>query len=223
MKQKPASSVQVDNSELIAGIRHPEALKRLDAFGNESSLYGCDQNMYRDPFKQKAGCGPCAATNLLDYSRQQHQSDLPAMLLPDFIEMMHQVWNYVKPGLLGVHKASQLADGIDRYAAEHNLPVQAVRLEIPASRTKRPSEDAVIRFLSEGLNGDSPIAFLNRSNGQLADLESWHWVTITALHRHADGHYLADIANYGIVLQIDLSAWLCKTRLGGGFVYFRNI
>ncbi len=206
----------------IAGIHHPEALRHPDEEGREPTVSGCNQNLYRGSFQQQAGCGPCTATNLLDYAMQQYLPGIHALNLPAFIDMMHQVWHYVTPGLMGVHRTWQLADGIDRYAAEHNLPFHAVRLDFPTRRAKRPSVDAVVRFLSDGLNGDSPVAFLNLSNGKLADLESWHWVTITAIFRDSGGELQAEIANYGILSRIALGTWLHKTKLGGGFVYCRK-
>ena len=212
----------VSGSVRIAGIHHPEALRHPDEEGSEPAVSGCDQNLYRSSFQQQAGCGPCTATNLLDYAMQQCMPGVHALRLPAFIEMMHQVWHYVTPGLLGVHRARPLADGIDRYAAEHNLPFHAVRLDFPACRAKRPSMDVVTRFLSDGLNGDSPVAFLNRSNGKLEDLENWHWVTITAIFRDSGGELQAEIANYGDLSRIALGTWLRKTGLGGGFVYCRR-
>ena len=206
----------------IAGINHPEALLHPDGSGKDPSVLGCDQNMYRSPFQKQAGCGPCTATNLLDYAMQQCLPDVHVLQLTDFIEMMHLVWHYVTPGFMGVHRTRQLADGIDRYAADHKLPFLSVRLDFPARRKKRPSINAVIRFISDGLDGDSPVAFLNLSNGKLKGLESWHWVTIIALYRQSDGTLQADIANYGTMALIDLGAWLGGTRLGGGFVYCRK-
>jgi hypothetical protein len=206
----------------IAGIHHPEALRHQDADGSEQEMAGCDQNMYRSSFQQQAGCGPCTATNLLDYAMQQCLPGVHALRMPDFVEMMHQVWHYVKPGFMGVHQARQLADGIDRYAASHNLPFHSVTIDYPARRSKRPSMEEVIRFLSDGLDGDSPVAFLNLSNGKLTELESWHWVTITAIFMNPGGDLQAEIANYGRLSRIDLGAWLRRTRLGGGFAYCRK-
>lgn len=207
----------------IASLKNPEALKHLNGAGNEPASFGCNQSWYRKSFQQMAGCGPCAATNLIQYSSQQKIFNAPNMLLPDFVDMMHQVWSYVTPGFMGVHKTKQLANGIDRFATEHRLPFRAVRLDIPVFRINRPSQEKIIQFITDGLNENSPVAFLNLSNGRLTDLESWHWVTITELHRNSEGHYLVDIANYGLMTRIDLSSWLNSTRLGGGFVFCRTL
>jgi hypothetical protein len=223
MNERHEEPTTMLNFEQIASIRHPEALKHLNGAGNEPASFGCNQSWYRESFQQMAGCGPCAATNLIQYSSQQQILNTPNMLLPDFIEMMHQVWSYVTPGLMGVHKAQQLANGINRFAAEHHLPIRTVRLDIPIWHINRPSQEKIIQFISDGLNEDSPVAFLNLSNGKLIDLESWHWVTITELYRNSQGHYFVDIANYGIMTRIDLTSWLNSTLLGGGFVFCRTV
>jgi len=209
---------------LIAGIRRPADLERIQS-GNETGAvtvhYGCDQNWYKDPFQQKAGCGPCAAANLIDYAGRPHQTTQAAASTPPsyFVQLMHEVWHFVTPGLMGVHRARHLAEGLDRYAREHNLPIRSVRMDIPVRRNRRPEESDVIAFIQKGLEADSPVAFLNRSNGTLTEPESWHWVTITALYRLPDETTMAEIANHGIRSLIDLSTWLRTTRLGGGFVY----
>lgn len=222
VKPRQADGDAVPGLVRIAGIRHPEALRHPDDGGNGQDMSGCSQEMYRSSFQQQAGCGPCTATNLLDYAMQQCLPGVHSLNMPAFVEMMHQVWHYVTPGFLGVHRARQLADGIDRYAASNNLPFHSVRIDYPVIRSRRPSTDAIIRFLSDGLDGDSPVAFLNLSNGKLADLENWHWVTITAIFRSPGGDLHAEIANYGTISRIDLGAWLRNTRLGGGFVYCRS-
>lgn len=209
---------------LIAGIRRPSDLERIrsdDEAGAITVHYGCNQSWYQDPFQQKAGCGPCAAANLIDYAGRPLQAVSDAVSTPsaNFVQLMHEVWHFVTPGLMGVHRARHLADGLDRYAREHRLPIRSVRLDIPVRRHRRPKAADVITFIRMGLEADSPVAFLNRSNGTLTEPESWHWVTITALYRLPDDAYLAEIANYGIRSMIDLSTWLRTTRLGGGFVY----
>ena len=211
----------------IAGIRRPADFQRTSqpAEGNaDAAHYGCDQNWYSDPFQQKAGCGPCAAANLIDYAvRPQSDPASHSGSLPDFIRLMHEVWAFVTPGLMGVHRARHLADGLSRYAREHQLEIESVMLDIPVRRNRRPATASVISFITAGLHADSPVAFLNRSNGLLTEPESWHWVTITALYSSHDGTIHAEIANYGRVSLINLSAWLQTTRLGGGFVYCRPI
>lgn len=238
----PPSGEPGEPLALIAGIRRPADLERIrsaDEMGAITVHYGCDQNWYQDPFQQKAGCGPCAAANLIDYTGRPLQtgpadaSTLPEQAIfsasqkqaaastppSDFVQLMHEVWHFVTPGLMGVHRARHLADGLDRYARAHNLPIRSVRLDIPIRRNRRPHDTDVIAFVRKGLESDSPVAFLNRSNGTLTEPESWHWVTITALYRLPDETYLVEIANNGIRSLIDLSTWLRTTRLGGGFVY----
>ena len=61
---------------------------------------------------------------------------------------------------------------------------------------------------------------MNLSNGMLTNLESWHWVTITALCTDTNK---AEISDYGKSFEVDLSQWLKTSALGGAFVYLTRI
>ena len=63
-------------------------------------------------------------------------------------------------------------------------------------------------------------AFLNLSNGGLTNLDSWHWIAITALYLHDGEQLLAEVSDSGERKLIDLAFWYGSTRLGGAAVYF---
>jgi hypothetical protein len=61
-----------------------------------------------------------------------------------------------------------------------------------------------------------PGGFSHLSNGHLINLDSWHWVTITAL----DDAGMAEISDSGERKQIDLERWYATSLLGGAAVWF---
>ena len=131
----------------------------------------------------------------------------------DFVEHMCRVWEYVTPSIHGLHRPEMMRDGLTAYARDRGVTLSPAILTIPAARSKRPSFAEVSGFLSRALERECPVAFLNLHNGRVADLDSWHWVTIVSL----DGN-TAGILDSGQALDIDLSLWLAATRRRGGFV-----
>jgi len=78
-----------------------------------------------------------------------------------------------------------------------------------------------LSFLEGGLIKDAPIAFLNLCNGQVKNLDPWHWVTIISLEYAENGKSASiKILDEGLIKKIDLALWYDTTTLGGGFVYF---
>jgi hypothetical protein len=79
----------------------------------------------------------------------------------------------------------------------------------------------VVTFLAEALEKDSPVAFLNLEHGGLAELESWHWVTVISLEYDLEAKAAyATILDCGTEKRVNLTSWLETTKLGGGFVSF---
>jgi hypothetical protein len=77
----------------------------------------------------------------------------------------------------------------------------------------------VYAFLDEALAQDLPVAFLNLCNGDEANLDEWHWVTIVALTPDPyGGVLLAEVLDGGTVKRIDLEKWYASTTRDGGFV-----
>jgi hypothetical protein len=77
----------------------------------------------------------------------------------------------------------------------------------------------VYAFLDEALAQDLPVAFLNLCNGDEANLDEWHWVTIIALVRDDSGQaLLAEVLDGGTVKRIDIEKWYASTTRDGGFV-----
>ena len=183
-------------------------------------LFGCDQDWFRGFWQRKAGCGPCTGSNVLHYLAKSGRIPLP-MEVKDrdsFISLMEYSWDYLTPGVMGLNSPYMMQKGLDAMLEQSGCRLRSQVLEIPASESSRPGLGTVEHFIRAGLDADSPVAFLNLSNGEIAHLESWHWVTVVGLQGSGETAVM-DIYDNGSHLQVSLPLWLRTTRRGGGFVY----
>ncbi len=79
---------------------------------------------------------------------------------------------------------------------------------------------ALAEFVKAGLEADCPLGFLNLTKGRVKNLQSWHWITITAAQIEGNT-IIADASDEGMHRRFDLSMWYLSTRLPGGLVYLR--
>lgn len=178
---------------------------------HSKSYIGGSQEWYGGRWQRASGCGPVAASNLIWYIRHMQGG------LPEFRELMHELFPMYNPRFRGVSSAGHFLSGIDKYGKAHNLHLKPRKLIIRAGkrRQRRPEPEVLRDFIISSLENDTPVAFLNRSNGGLDNLEHWHWVTIIAFDSE---NMLADVSDYGEVKMIDMSRWLRSTKLGGALV-----
>ena len=80
---------------------------------------------------------------------------------------------------------------------------------------------ALAEFVNTGLESDCPIGFLNLTKGRVKNLQSWHWITITAASID-EKCIMADASDEGLHRRFDLRLWYLSTRLPGGLVYFTH-
>lgn len=187
--------------------------------------FGCNQDWYDEHWQRQAGCGPCTSATLLLYLARTRPELAPLYPLPaadriHFRHFMNQIWTFVTPGRMGVNEASMLVDGVTRFAATREKVLSNSVFLIPGLTCNRHPFDQFISFILTGLNTDSPVAFLNLSNGRLTNLDSWHWVTISALFLNDQAEHMAEISDSGDRKYINLTLWYQSTRLGGAAVYF---
>ncbi len=184
---------------------------------------GADQAWFRDVWQRRAGCGPAAAAVVLDYLSAAHPE--VAALAPagertaeDFLAYMETLWTYATPGAMGLHKAEHFALGCRSFALSRGEVLETSILPVPRKgKAGRPDLDQVRTFLTWSLEGDGPVAFLNYSNGDLPNLDSWHWVPLIACGGGEDG-LSAVILDGGQEKTVDLALWLETSLLGGAFV-----
>lgn len=182
---------------------------------------GCNQDWYPDSWQRRAGCGPTTATNLLIYHQRAGRLGLKDEIqtTADGLALMEQVWHHVKPTAMGVHTPGIFRNGLKTFFQARHVSLQPQALLIPRRKNLRPKLSEVIDFIRTGLEKDSPVAFLNLSNGTVRNLDNWHWVTVTALDDSQSPRIELEICDNLNRFSIDLKEWYETTHLGGGFVY----
>ncbi len=202
-------------------LTRPERFTLTDGAG--TAHRGADQDWFRDAWQRRAGCGPTAAAMVLDYLSAVHPA--LAALAPagertaaDFLAYMEVLWTYVTPGARGLDKPESFALGCRSFALSRGAALDSRILPVPRKgREKRPDLAQLRTFLVWALDKDSPVAFLNYSNGDLPNLDSWHWVPVIACG--GEGPELtAAILDGGEEKTVDLALWLETSLLGGAFV-----
>lgn len=196
----------------------------LEIRGEDGTVYrGADQEWYASLWRRKAGCGPTAAavqTAYLAAARPGWEALCPLDRLErvPFAAYMDQVWEHVTPGLQGLNSVALYTAGVRRYGASRGFALSPAALEVPEDAARRPGWEACLAFVRAGLEADCPVAFLNLCNGEVQDLDRWHWVLIAALTGNGAGTQ-ALLVDAGREYPIDLRLWYDTTTMGGGFVW----
>jgi len=202
-------------------LSHIEYLQVTDPHSSKL-LCGSDQEWFSDERQRLTGCGPSAAANILFYLNRKENLACCGRDRADLLYFMEDAWESVTPGKNGIPSTALFLEKLKQYAYSHKKEFTYSVLDIPPQRAERPSLSTVTAFISQGLQEDVPIAFLNLDHGAESNLESWHWVTIATLsYSRSDGTAQVIICDEGTTKQIDLKLWLETTIQGGGFVYFK--
>lgn len=198
---------------------HLVELKKFELIEDLSQqiTFGLSQEWYPSKWQRLSGCGPTAASSLIYYA---FSNDL-SLKKETAVKLMVDVWNYVTPGMGGVYKRSMFTSGLQRYFEANKISSNISSIEITKNKKTRLSLSETIAFIEEGLNTNSPIAFLNLDNGDEEKLDEWHWVVISGIDIHeAHSQVFIHIMDDGKLFAIDLELWLRTTKKGGAFVYF---
>lgn len=197
-------------------LSNPELIRVKDSGG---FYMGGAQSWFPDSWKRTSGCGPTAASGMMWYlARSRGSSAICETGNADksnFLKLMNTVFDYVRPGLMGVNSTGIFVNGITRYGNSCGIRLRTRVLNIPPALFIRPSIEVLRDFILESLRSDLPLAFLNLSNGSLENISGWHWVMLIALEPDS---MLATVCDYGAAKEINLGEWLITTVLGGGFV-----
>jgi hypothetical protein len=208
---------------MMMTLANTDAFLIRDASGG--SYYGGDQEWFgsRKEYRKEAACGATTCANILGYLAQTRPSlaGLAPHNLGDkdgFLDFMKAVYPYVRPGLIGIMPAD-FTRGATEYSARLGFEFEYDMLTVPASSSKRPSPDAMYRFLNAALADDLPVAFLNLSGGRVKNLDSYHWVTLIGLEEKT---VACRIVDNGRLLDVELMKWLRRSTLGGAFVIIKT-
>lgn len=193
--------------------------------GSEEATHGYSQGWYPTDWQRTAGCGPTAACNILLYLSRDG-SETPSrgpITRSGSLEAMEEAWRHVTPGEHGIPTARMLSEGILQYAGAKGIDILAHLMDIPQDAALRPAFSEVLGFIATALRSDVPVAFLNLCNGEVCNLDRWHWVTILSLDYQEDGTFaVVCVLDEGRLKDIDLRLWYDTTDRGGGFAYFQK-
>ncbi len=196
-----------------------EQLHLIDGEGHVH--HGADQEWYPLSWQRRAGCGPTAASQLLLYNSRRHP-ELGLRSVADKEEMvtlMEEVWNYITPGIMGVHLVSHFTRGLERYLSDRKIDLAVTSLAIPKQREARPSFTEVVAFITSRLEAGQPVAFLNLGSGGIQNLDPWHWVTVVGLYQvREESPVMLNIYDAGNSFPIEFSTWYELTGRASGFV-----
>lgn len=206
-------------------LKNPETFYRIEE-NSEKCSYGCEQEWYHTDWQKQAGCGPTTACNLMSYMEfsslgQQKQISISKEYR---LLRMQESWEYVTPGEKGIPTTEMFCDSFLNFAKVKDMNVSCHSIHISQETNLRPEFHDVVRFIEVAMLNDSPVAFLNLCNGEVSNLDEWHWVTIISLEYDEDTtEVYVDILDEGLIKKIDFELWYHTTTLGGGFVYFEAV
>lgn len=203
------------------GITRPDY---LHVFEGTRKHYGGNQIWYRTFWQRQAGCGPTVAATLCAYLAKTRPACGP--LCPydsaekaGFLRLMQDLWRYVTPGVSG-STVEIFTSGITRYADSKGVMLRCDVLDIPKEKQARPKEERVAAFFQDAFLADLPVAFQNYSNGALANLDSWHWVTLVAFEK---GSLRAEMYDQSRSTWLDIPLYLKTATNAGKFVVARPV
>lgn len=176
------------------------------------NYYGGNQDWYNSYLKRLAGCGPTTAATITMY--ELNKINYHRYTKNEFILLMNDLWNYITPGMMGVDKVEKYKTGYDKYLASSNLNIKNSKILILDNSNLEEIEN----YLLEAIETNHPVAFLNLDNGNIKEIDSWHWTTIVSIEKINDNIWV-EICDEGFLKKINLSEWF-KTSSKGSFIYY---
>ena len=209
---------------MVLSIKKPELLIVTDNQGNVS--YGGKQSWYHSEWAVEAGCGATCGSNILAYLGLTRECFRPlyhptGMGKESFLSHMNEVYQAIKPGLLGVNRVAMFVNGIDKFAKSRGIDLKCHILSVDFWTKQKRTREKLIDFVQMAIKLDSPIAFLVLSKGKEIQLSSWHWVTIIGVDIDKE-HVYAHALDNGKKIKFDLQLWFLSTRMHGGLIYFEQ-
>ena len=189
--------------------------KIVDESTNET-FDGLNQEWFKTKWNRMSGCGPTIATQLILVLLGRTQLEL--IQAKDAMELVRK---FVKPTFGGIYNTKLLVDGMYKYLDNQNLQANIVAMDVLIEQRSAIQWSSIVEFIQSGLQQQVPVAFLNLSNGNQKQLESWHWTLITNMETSKQATTVTILDNTKW-LEIDLYQWYQSTTKNGGFVYLAN-
>lgn len=207
-------------------ILRPELFDIIDE-KTTSVFFGGNQDWYTAEWSRRDGCGPTCAANIMAYLALTRPAlralyGYKTMNLTDFSKHMEDVYGFVTPGNMGLNRTEMFTDGVISFAHSRGISLTPHVFGVTSNMVRgREPAAALAKFVKAGLDSDCPLGFLNLTKGRVKNLQSWHWITITAAQIE-EKSLIADASDEGLHRRFDLRLWYLSTRLPGGLVYFTH-
>jgi len=186
--------------------------------------FGGNQAWYPKYWARQAGCGATSAANIMAYlaeTRAEYAKlyDQKSKLKEDYIRHMEVLFDYVRPGLMGVNHVDMYINSINKYVESRGLSLKTNLLSVDKNTKVKRTKKELTEFVQKAMEQDTPIAFLNLSRGEEVRLQNWHWITITSVQIE-EKHIWAFASDEGINRKFDLLLWYLTTGMHGGLISF---
>jgi len=190
----------------------------LHVEGYRRVYFGFDQAWYSSLWRKKMGSAPTCATAQLIYLNKRDDLGLPYENdgYSTVVNCMNAIWSYVTPLLGPIRSLHRYEFGVSKAVKSANTRLYHRRLRVRRDKEIHLAE--VINFVIDGLQMDSPVAFLSSHGGDIRALQYSHWVIIIAIEGDMVTCY-----DHGREIVFHLGDWLKSTKRGGGFVYFETM
>ncbi len=225
--------------QMEQSIKHPQWLAVQQDNGSISQ--GSEQAWYPSRFQNSRGCGPTTAALITAYLARK--PDMVSLYKPykgqtrskGFIDAryvlkqneillhMEELWRYVKPGVFGLWRSSQMSRGLIDYAGSKgiHLETRVFWVSVLQGRNYKLWPE-LFQFIRHNLAFDIPIAWLIYDKGRLDSLASRHWVSIIGIKYPSDfSACTLTVVDHRRILEINLLDWLKHSIFGGAFVALR--
>lgn len=228
----------------VIKITLSDSKRFVEITDGNTKYYGGNQDWFdwldteKNDNARLGGCGTVASANIVAYLAKHNSTYANLYKYSDykksnFLLHMKEMYEFVTPRhigkkTLGVWPVSVLADGIERFASNKGVELNAVRKYDSFTR------DNIIEYIKEGLEKDSPVAMLigaggssnvtiTYPNGRKDTGTSFvlHWVTITELEiNEINNKAKVKVSSWGGWGEVDLDEYIQNEWLYQGLQYF---
>lgn len=182
---------------------------------------GFQRWFYRDNLRSKfwadRSCGVIAAANAL-YHMARYKLGFENLYRYSnaarafFIRFADELYDYIKPTIIGVPSLKKLNKGVERFAKTRDIDIESEVLSMPKDM------ETTVSFIKEGLNQNSPVLMLTW-NSNIKNLR-YHWVTITGYYQTNEEKNYIITSNWGRKEIFSLEDWLNDGSYYRGLIYF---
>lgn len=205
-------------------------------YGGNQAWFAWEGRERQSHVARQGACGIVALANIAAYLAGSGSTYGALYPYPDygkasFLAHMADLYGYASPFHigrfpLGIWPVSRLANGMERFAKERGVKLQAVW------RNWEFSRENVLRYIWDGLAKDRPVAMLVGAHklrqvevvfpggGSYSQDISLHWVTVTGVKMEdAMGTVKLVVSTWGGRALLDLDEYV-RERVYAGVVYF---